>query len=148
MLRILIVLMAVAMVAACSKPQMTREKYVEVMTELGCKNIAEGSPQALEMYKTKGVTQEEIIKFRSTATQRDMLDTATAIAQNVTECRREELRKQIAAQPPEEGTTAMPLEGMGEGSPPEAETEAGEEPAETPPAKAAEGTGLPAAGSE
>ena len=80
---------AVLFIAACSRAtvnEITKDKFVEVMSEMGCKQLTEGSPAAVKYYESKGITEESMDKFRKNASPQDMTDATQSIAAKVAEC--------------------------------------------------------------
>lgn len=70
---------------ACSST-ISSEKYVEVMSDLGCKRLMEGSEQAKALYKEHAVTDAQIMKFRQKTQAEKMGELATQIAEKVLAC--------------------------------------------------------------
>lgn len=78
--------MAVASVLiSCSKSTISKETYVQVMTDLGCHMTTETAPAATAIFAKHGVTQADIDAFRTDARE-EVLTAATKIADNVAKC--------------------------------------------------------------
>jgi uncharacterized protein YxeA len=89
MKKIMAAAFAVLFIAACSKAavkEITKDQFVEVMSEMGCKQLTEGSPAAVKYYETKGVTQKDIENFRKNSDPQEMVEVSQTIAQKVAEC--------------------------------------------------------------
>lgn len=67
-------------------PKLSAEQYGNLMSEMGCNGITEGSPQAKELYEKYGATQEDVMEFRQKARAKSMMEVAGIIAQRVAEC--------------------------------------------------------------
>lgn len=79
--RLLVICVVLATCAACSG--LSEEKYISVMTELGCSLVREGTPGAEKIYAQQGVAQAQIDAFRKsggTAMQRAASDIAKKVA--------------------------------------------------------------------
>jgi len=83
--KIALVCICLMLAAACSRG-LTKEKYIEVMAELGCKGAGDGTPAAAEILEEKGVTQEQIQKFRAKDDANEMMKTSLEIANRVMAC--------------------------------------------------------------
>lgn len=86
MKRIIAPILFAALAACSSTSTISREKYVEAMTALGCKSLQEGNPAADEVLKQNGVTPEQIQKFRQKTDFKIMADAASEIAKRVGAC--------------------------------------------------------------
>lgn len=77
-------LLACALCIACAAcGGISEEKYIAVMTELGCSLVRENTPGAEKIYAQHGVTQAQIDAFRKsggTAMQRAASDIAKKVA--------------------------------------------------------------------
>lgn len=72
-------------VTACTS-KMTKEKYISVMTELGCKHLAENSKSAEDILKEKKVTSQDLEAFRKNMKAEESLEVAGKIAKGVLKC--------------------------------------------------------------
>lgn len=63
-----------------------KQKYVDAMVALGCKNLQEGNPAADEVLKQNGVTSEQIRQFRQKSDFKIIADAAGEIATRVGAC--------------------------------------------------------------
>lgn len=70
---------------ACG-PKLSQEKYINLMTELGCKMTLENTPAAEEIYKKFGTSPQEVQEFRQKTKAGVMMQIATQIATNVATC--------------------------------------------------------------
>ncbi len=80
---------AVLFIAACSKAtvkEITKDQFVEVMSEMGCKQLTEGSPEAVKYYESKGIAQKDLENFRKNSDPQQMVEVSQTIAQKVAEC--------------------------------------------------------------
>jgi len=71
--------------AACG-PKLSQEKYVNVMTELGCQMSLENTAAGEEVYKKFKITQADVDEFRKKSKPETMLDAANQIALSVAAC--------------------------------------------------------------
>ncbi len=71
--------------AACG-PKISRENYVNVMSDLGCQMAAEASPASDAIYKKYGATQADIQEFRQKSKRDVMMSVSQEIAQRVAAC--------------------------------------------------------------
>lgn len=67
-------------------PKLSRENYVALMTDLGCKMTLENTPAAEEVYKKFGATPQDVQEFRQKTKSEIMMQVATQIATNVAAC--------------------------------------------------------------
>jgi hypothetical protein len=79
-------LLILLFILSCSRA-MTKEKYIDTMAELGCKGMAESTPGAEKVLKDKGVTSDQIMKFRQSTKPEEMMLAANEIIKRVMECR-------------------------------------------------------------
>ncbi|GEM_PF-2196523 len=70
---------------ACG-PKLSQEKYINIMTELGCKMAQENTPRAEEIYKKFDASQKDIEEFRKKSKPEVMIHVATQIAMSVAAC--------------------------------------------------------------
>ena len=70
---------------ACG-PKLSQEKYVNIMTELGCNLAQENSPAAENTYKKFNATQKDIDEFRKKSKPEIMIQVANQIAMSVAAC--------------------------------------------------------------
>lgn len=70
---------------ACG-PKLSQEKYVNIMTELGCNLAQENTPAAETTYKKFGATQNDIQEFRKKTKPETMIQVANQIAMSVAAC--------------------------------------------------------------
>jgi len=83
--KIALTIICLAFAAACSRG-ISSEKYIEVMTELGCKGINESQPAAAEVFKEKKVTLEQLKDYRKKGDAKDMMKVSMEIANRVMAC--------------------------------------------------------------
>lgn len=84
-IRTLSVLLTLSILWACG-PKLSQEKYVNIMTELGCKLTQENTPGAQETYKKFGATPQDIEEFRKKTKAETMMQVASQIALSVAAC--------------------------------------------------------------
>lgn len=70
---------------ACG-PKLSQEKYIGLMTDLGCKMMQENTPASEEVYKKFGATPQDVQEFRQKTKAEIMMQIATQIATNVAAC--------------------------------------------------------------
>jgi len=85
MKRILLALVALPLLAACSRT-IPPEKYVDAMVALGCKGEMESSPAGEAVLKEQGVTVDQINDFRKRMDPKRTMQTAMEISRRVMEC--------------------------------------------------------------
>jgi len=85
MKKLVLLLMGAGLLVSCSR-SITKEKYIDVMSTLGCKGMAEGSSGGAVILKDKGVTLEQIAKFRKSTKPEEMRPVANQIIKRVMEC--------------------------------------------------------------
>jgi hypothetical protein len=78
-------LIAAAGTAGCG-PKISKETYVTVMSEMGCRLVQENTPAAEALLKEKGVGPADIAEFRKKADRQEMMEAATEIAAKVAAC--------------------------------------------------------------
>lgn len=71
--------------AGCG-PKISKETYVTVMSEMGCRLLQENTPAGKALLKEKGVSQAHITEFRKKADRQEMMEAATEIAAKVAAC--------------------------------------------------------------
>ncbi|PIR21383.1 MAG: hypothetical protein COV45_01155 [Deltaproteobacteria bacterium CG11_big_fil_rev_8_21_14_0_20_47_16] len=71
---------------ACSTALISKDKYVEAMVALGCKDLQEGNSAASEVLKQLGTSEEQIVTFRKKSDFQTMADAANEIATRVIAC--------------------------------------------------------------
>jgi nitrogen regulatory protein PII-like uncharacterized protein len=70
---------------SCSST-ITKEKYVDVMSSIGCKDTNESTPEGLAVMKEKGVTPADIATFRKKMDPDKIMEIVNEIAKRVYEC--------------------------------------------------------------
>lgn len=85
MKKIVLFFICAALLIACSR-SMTKEQYIDVMSTLGCKGMAENTPNADQVLKDKDVTLDQIKKFRKKTKPEEMRPVANQIIRRVMEC--------------------------------------------------------------
>lgn len=85
MTNLLMSLAIAGVLMSCSKSTISKETYVQVMTELGCQMTTETAPAAKAIFAKHSVTQADIDAFRTDARE-EVLTAATIIADNVAKC--------------------------------------------------------------
>ncbi len=73
------------LLTACG-PKISKGQYISAMSEMGCHQQGEGSEGGKEILKKLGITPADITEFRKKTKLSVMMETATAIAQNVAKC--------------------------------------------------------------
>lgn len=77
---------ALALTACTGSAVIPKQKYVDAMVALGCKNLQEGNPAADEVLKQNGVTPEQIQQFRQKSEFKVIADAASEVATRVGAC--------------------------------------------------------------
>lgn len=80
-----LLIMAALGIAGCG-PKISKDTYVTVMSELGCRLVQENTPSGEALLKEKGVSQTNITEFRKKSTMNEMMAAATEIATKVAAC--------------------------------------------------------------
>lgn len=83
---ITMVVVALALAACTGSTVIPKQKYVDAMVALGCKNLQEGNPAATEVLIQHGVTPEQIQQFRQKSDFKVMAAAAGEIATRVGAC--------------------------------------------------------------
>lgn len=76
----------VVVVFGCTSLKLSKENYVNLMSEMGCGMMGEGTPQVESLYGKYGVTQADIDAFRKNSSPDVMMAAAGQIAQRVAAC--------------------------------------------------------------
>ena len=74
------------LIASACGPKLSKENYVNLMSDLGCGMVAENSPQSEAVYKKYEATQADIQEFRQKSKKEVMMQSAQEIAQRVAAC--------------------------------------------------------------
>ena len=82
----LMCLAVVALAAAGCSRTISNEKYVDAMVSLGCANLTEGSKDGLSLLSDKGVSIDQIQKFRKNLDPKLAMKTSMEIARKVMGC--------------------------------------------------------------
>ncbi len=70
---------------ACG-PKLSKEIYVQTLSDMGCKMAMESTPEGIALLKEKGITQEDINEFRKKSNVQEMMDVSHEIAAKVAAC--------------------------------------------------------------
>ncbi len=84
-LQMVAVAVFLAVGAGCG-PKLTKEAYVSVMAEMGCRMVQEGTPAGEALLKEKGLKQADIAAFRKKGDRKQMMEAALEIATKVAAC--------------------------------------------------------------
>lgn len=85
MKKLVLFLVCAGLLVSCSR-SITKEQYIDVMSTLGCKGLAESTPGADQILKDKGVSSDQIMKFRKSTKPEEMMGVANQIIKRVMEC--------------------------------------------------------------
>lgn len=76
----------IGILSASCGPRLSKDQYVNAMTEVGCKGLGENSPGVAEIYKGQAVSQGDIDEFRKKGGRDALMAAAMTIATNVARC--------------------------------------------------------------
>jgi len=82
---IVVLLLLAVLCVSCSKT-ISEDKFIDVMSTLGCKGVLETNPEATDIFKEKGVTLAEVQNFRKKMDPKNASDIANQVANRVMEC--------------------------------------------------------------